>query len=147
MDQLILTINCKLDNIESNLNSLSKTLHLLKDEFQIHKELSKNYMIKLERKITRYEQDIQLVNELDKKLDEIKEIQNEVKKDTQRMDDHITYVEDTMINLKECMNPLKSFSPMRAISAMNPFKSIQDNNKTYLERGIINDVNEKENIV
>jgi chromosome segregation ATPase len=127
MDKQLQTITNHLEQLHIKFDTILDDIKDVKNQNQ-----------KLTKSLEKLEEDVHNIQHLEKQLESIKQLQNEMKKDTQRMDDHITFVETSMSNLKDRLS-LKSFSPFKAITLMNPFKSIEQNNEEYIIREINKD--------
>jgi hypothetical protein len=105
-------LNLKLDSVLDNIV-------VLKD----YQKLSENRLNNLEKIMSNIQDD----------KNKLKEELKDIKISTDRMDDHIAFVENVMYNITK-LTSLRNLNPLTVVSNLNPFKSIQDADKQYLER-------------
>jgi len=134
-----------MDNSKESINQILMRLEILSlkiDSVLDNIVILKDYQKMNDNKISNIEK---VINSIKMDTGNYTSELNEIKKDTKRMDDHITFVEDTMENVSKYLsvknfNPLDAIkTPLKSFSNLSLFNSIKDNNKEYIERQIKQD--------
>lgn len=80
------------------------------------------------------------LDKLENKLNNVEKEIPTIKMNTERMDRHISLVENLLESFESYLC-FKNINPFYFIKQINPFKTIENNNKEYLERNTLEDTN------
>lgn len=118
----------RLEILNLKIDSILDNIVLLKD----YQKLNDMKILNLEKIINGIKSDI------DCNLDNFDNQLKQIKVDTNRMNDHISFVENGMESVSKYFS-IKNLNPLKSLSIGNMFKSIKENDKQLIERQINND--------